>query len=742
MTVPGGAQTEEPTGAATGEPIATATEEPTGEATGEPQRRRLGSPKCVNSGAQSDGDWGAHKWRQTGEPKVTATGEPTSASTGETQSPQGDWGAQRQTATGEPTVEAASTALRDGDCASTGSERPRLPPDKCQLPIAAATGEPTGAASNGASDEFQGPTPTPPSDKCSLLSDASENGPPNGSELPRGSQAEGAEAEDSALPVLAPVMAAARTESGDGQAEEPPAPPQEAGRSPLTPPESPPAKPPRVPEINEDIVLPPNAPQEIPDVHCAEEVEGPTDSPTHELEDQSKCSLGTKEAAPDTLKHTSVNEEAASSQSIDVTSSEAPLTLLPVSNLPVDESSNEPSTDSTPFPASSASGACKLEDPQLPEGGQRQPSAALVHEQRARRQREEKGAPAHSSHASSTVGGSLPPRPLIPRRTRRAHPVPAARSLQTLSSNPTKLSLAADRGAVSNEANYRKVSLPAKLNEPAREAPVPKPRKVSLNPFDSDEDNEEERRRRSAPREAPVPLPRKKISMNPFESDDDDDDDGNNNQGTADSSKETKPAGTNPFDEDEEEEEASIWKVNPATGELEFKPTLSSSPATNSRSSSQSSLTLQRLNDSIASLNAQLARTPHEPVSTNPFDEDEDDEFNEAALSRDSTRMSLSMGGPSPMQRDGARCSLPPSTRTRVGRKKRPAPLPPGQRPPIRARRPSSPAATTTVSRGAARRGCPSTTRQGSPPRAPSTSFLAPPGSSHPGSRPRHAARP
>lgn len=245
--------------------------------------------------------------------------------------------------------------------------------------------------------------------------------------------------------------------------------------------------------------------------------------------------------------------------------------------------------------------------------------------------------------------------------------------------DPTKLSLAADRGAVSNEANYRKVSLPAKLNEPAREAPVPKPRKVSLNPFDSDEDNEEERRRRSAPREAPVPLPRKKISMNPFESDDDDDDDGNNNQGTADSSKETKPAGTNPFDEDEEEEEASIWKVNPATGELEFKPTLSSSPATNSRSSSQSSLTLQRLNDSIASLNAQLARTPHEPVSTNPFDEDEDDEFNEAALSRDSTRMSLSMGGPSPMQRDGARCSLPPSTRTRVGRKKRPAPLPPGQ---------------------------------------------------------------
>lgn len=531
-------------------------------------------------------------------------------------------------------------------------------------------------------------------------------------------------------------MAAARTESGDGQAEEPPAPPQEAGRSPLTPPESPPAKPPRVPEINEDIVLPPNVPQEIPDVHCAEEVEGPTDSPTHELEDQSKCSLGTKEAAPDTLKHTSVNEEAASSQSIDVTSSEAPLTLLPVSNLPVDESSNEPSTDSTPFPASSASGACKLEDPQLPEvsapcddtndsnllpsslstsshslGSYRslprpsparrssragsvnlaQPSSMSNSYDGSDRTAEEKGAPAHSSHASSTVGGSLPSSPSIPRRTRRAHPVPAARSLQTLSSNPTKLSLAADRGAVSNEANYRKVSLPAKLNEPAREAPVPKPRKVSLNPFDSDEDNEEERRRRSAPREAPVPLPRKKISMNPFESDDDDDDDGNNNQGTADSSKETKPAGTNPFDEDEEEEEASIWKVNPATGELEFKPTLSSSPATNSRSSSQSSLTLQRLNDSIASLNAQLARTPHEPVSTNPFDEDEDDEFNEAALSRDSTRMSLSMGGPSPMQRDGARCSLPPSTRTRVGRKKRPAPLPPGQRPPIPSATPLEP---------------------------------------------------
>lgn len=239
--------------------------------------------------------------------------------------------------------------------------------------------------------------------------------------------------------------------------------------------------------------------------------------------------------------------------------------------------------------------------------------------------------------------------------------------------------MAAERGAVSNRATYRKVSLPAKLNEPAREAPVPKPRKVSLNPFDSDEDNEEERRRQSAPREAPVPLPRKKVSMNPFESDDED------NQGIAGPSKEIKaveapkPAGTNPFDEDEEEEDASIWKVNPATGELEFKPNLSSSPATNSRSSSQSSITLQRLNDSIASLNAQLARSPHEPVSTNPFDEDEDDEFNDTGLSRDLTRMSLTMGGSSPLQRESARCSLPPSTRTRVGRKKRPAPPPPGQ---------------------------------------------------------------
>ncbi|XP_063595521.1 mucin-2-like isoform X2 [Penaeus indicus] len=573
MTVPGtpggvkGAATGEPTGAATGEPTGAATGEPTGAATGEPTGAATGEPTGAATGeptgaAAAEEPTGA----ATGEPAGAAAGEPTGAAAEEptgvaTGEPTGAAAAEEPTgaatgepagaATGEPTGaatgEPTGTATGEPTGAATGEPTGAAVAEE---PTGAATGEPTGAtteeptgavsSSNGASDDFQGQTPPPES---SLHSDVVVNGIADGKGLPCRSQAEGTEAEDSSLPLLAPLMVAARTESGHAL---PPTTP------PTTPPATPPAKPPRVPEVNTDIVLPPNAPQEIPpDAGCAEEREGTTASPSGESADQSKCGLG-----------------------------------------------------------------------------------------------------------------------------------------------PAKLTVAAERGAVSNVASYRKVSLPAKLNEPAREAPVPKPRKVSLNPFDSDEDNEEERRRQSAPREAPVPLPRKKVSMNPFESDDDDDEDNHEISGSSKKIKAIeapKPAGTNPFDEDEEEEEASIWKVNPATGELEFKPTLSSSPATNSRSSSQSSITLQRFNDSIASLNAQLARSPHEPVSTNPFDEDEDDEFNDTGLSRDSTRMSLSIGGSSPLQRDGVRCSLPPSTRNRVSRKKRPAPLPPGQRPPIPSAAPLEP---------------------------------------------------
>ncbi|XP_042880727.1 mucin-5AC-like [Penaeus japonicus] len=618
-----------------------------------------------------------------------------------------------------------------------------MPPEGRRSVPVTATEDPAGTASSstGALDAFQGQPPTPPPERSSRDCGLAVNGIRSEMTLSQSRQTEEAETASSALPAITLVAGEVETER-DVQAKKPVALPhdnevQEVDRSPHTPPSTPPEKPPRAAERDADAALPPNALQESPlDVGSVDESVETTVSPLGEPVDPAKCDAGTEDTALDTSKHSSVNEETITSQSSGVVTNEAPSTVLPVPNLCIEESEKEkPSINSSPLPpVSSASETCKLGDPQLAEasvpsndtndllpssqstsshsiGSYRslprpsparrssragsvslaQPSSMSNSYDGSDRTAEEKGAPAHSSHASTTVGGSLPSSPSVPRRTRRPHPVPAARSLQTLSSSPAKLSVATERGTLSSDAAYRKVSLPAKLNEPAREAPVPKPRKVSLNPFDSDEDNEDERRRQSAPREAPVPLPRKKVSLNPFESDDDDDDDGGGggNQETAERSKESraveapKAAGTNPFDEDEEEEETSIWKVNAVTGELEFKPMLSSSPATNSRSSSQSSLTIQRLNDSIASLNAQLAKTPNETESTNPFDEDEDDEFNDTGLSRDSTRMSLSMGSSSPLQRDGARCSLPPTTRTKVGRKKRPAPLPPGQRPPI-----------------------------------------------------------
>lgn len=232
-----------------------------------------------------------------------------------------------------------------------------------------------------------------------------------------------------------------------------------------------------------------------------------------------------------------------------------------------------------------------------------------------------------------------------------------------------------------------------------KEMPVPAPRKIiSLNPFDSEEDEDEESVKEKSERNeekrldenvaleasratednkpAPVPAPRTTVSLNPFDSDDDDEEEvtdvNNKNANVSAPSVLLKPQviGKNPFEDDEDEEEQDKEK--------EFSPQRTSSPSLASNCVAASSF--GRLNDSYTS--SVSNKTLNETTSTNPFDEDDDDE--DAAgdnFRRDlKTRQSYSTSGSAMgMSRDGTRASLPPASRSRTGRKKRQAPLPPGQ---------------------------------------------------------------
>lgn len=227
-----------------------------------------------------------------------------------------------------------------------------------------------------------------------------------------------------------------------------------------------------------------------------------------------------------------------------------------------------------------------------------------------------------------------------------------------------------------------------------KETPVPAPRKiVSLNPFDSEEDEDEESvkeklesneenvaleaiRATENNKPAPVPAPRTKASLNPFDSDDDDEEEvtdvNNKNSNVSAPSELLKPhvIGKNPFEDDEDEEEEDKEK--------EFSPQRTSSPSLASNCVAVSSF--GKLNDSYTS--SVSNKTLNETTSTNPFDEDDDDDDTVGEdFRRDlKTRQSYSTSGSATgMSRDGTRASLPPACRSRTGRKKRQAPLPPGQ---------------------------------------------------------------
>ncbi|KAK4327808.1 hypothetical protein Pmani_001733 [Petrolisthes manimaculis] len=295
-----------------------------------------------------------------------------------------------------------------------------------------------------------------------------------------------------------------------------------------------------------------------------------------------------------------------------------------------------------------------------------------------------------SATSQAPVGGSLPASPSAPKRHKRAPPVPSTRSLQSL--HPPR------QNKPSNKMCDAIISSEVPFNDKApKEMPVPAPRKnISLNPFDSEEDedevqleetlriNEENRsenknvsveasRAKDNNIPTPVPAPRTKVSLNPFDSDDDEEEEvknvTNKNATTpaASGPLKTQVIGKNPFEDEEDEEK-------------DLAPQRTSSPSLASNCVAASSF--GKLNDSFTSVVSN--RTLNETTTTNPFDEDEDDEdavgdnFKRDMTTRQSFGTSSSASG---ISRDGTRSSLPPTCRNRTGRKKRQAPLPPGQSP-------------------------------------------------------------
>ena len=187
-----------------------------------------------------------------------------------------------------------------------------------------------------------------------------------------------------------------------------------------------------------------------------------------------------------------------------------------------------------------------------------------------------------------------------------------------------------------------------------------KPTEASLNPFDSDDDEDTEPTLQTA-------SPIKKVSLNPFDSDDDNDDGGEHKpvvQTNSDSKRQLPPTGYNPFEDDDDEE---------ANDKL---------PDLNQRVDSSQKLPIHnplphRKDENFLSRYSQ----PNKTVSTNPFDEEEEEEnaiSSSAPLSREVIKQGFqSLRSYSPFEREDSSFTSG-SVQLPSSRKKRRAPLPPG----------------------------------------------------------------
>ncbi|XP_066976376.1 serine-rich adhesin for platelets-like [Macrobrachium rosenbergii] len=194
--------------------------------------------------------------------------------------------------------------------------------------------------------------------------------------------------------------------------------------------------------------------------------------------------------------------------------------------------------------------------------------------------------------------------------------------------------------------------------------------KSSLNPFDSEEDEEPALMSKMVKVEASSKKPKKEISLNPFDSEDDDE--GKEQEPCLQTVPHTKiplpPIGYNPFDEDDDEEEENNGK---------YPSSHCNRNTLGQKSNTLVSSAYQKRNETSS-----CSRKPTKPASLNPFDEeDEEEESNVMTapfLRISSSQEHQSLPRNSVTFQEASRDSLPNSEIFIKRKKKRHAPLPPG----------------------------------------------------------------
>ncbi|XP_064121156.1 cardiomyopathy-associated protein 5-like [Macrobrachium nipponense] len=189
--------------------------------------------------------------------------------------------------------------------------------------------------------------------------------------------------------------------------------------------------------------------------------------------------------------------------------------------------------------------------------------------------------------------------------------------------------------------------------------------KSSLNPFDSEEDEEQALVSKMVKVEASSKKPTKEISLNPFDSEDDDE--GKEQEPFLLTVPHTKiplpPIGYNPFDEDDDEGDSTNEKH----------------PSSHCKRNTHG----QKSNTLVPSAyqTSSCSRKPVKPISLNPFDEEDEEEESSvmtAPFLRVSSQEQQSLPRNSLTFQEASRESLPNSEIFIKRKKKRQAPLPPG----------------------------------------------------------------
>lgn len=273
-------------------------------------------------------------------------------------------------------------------------------------------------------------------------------------------------------------------------------------------------------------------------------------------------------------------------------------------------------------------------------------------------------------------GSSLPSSPLVPRRKKKPHPVPAARTFYTLGSKSSSSSIS---GSTTPDCKDQRSS---SCNAPPARPPAPsvspdKPpirKRSSTVPCKTSETSDFSSARASAvcssngdsstakmaSTDSTIDTSSGSKSLNPFESDDDEEASSTKDEPKADTqSYKSSKDPLNPFDSDDDEVEETVKPNNEERKRV--LPPAGYNPFDEEDEENEEN---------------EAPKTTNRDISRNPFDEKDE----ERAMTPRGSLYQQTFVTPdsSPFRREGTRASLPSSGRILSSKKKRQAPLPPG----------------------------------------------------------------